>query len=424
MESHKNNGMWDIIPDMAAEKKKVKQEGSLLSTGVSSIIFGALCSAMYPDPLFMYGGYGLGAFSIGYHFLTARESKENSLFKNIGLQNKDEDQPRRLSKRKTNYGVEYRYSIPKGMNLSDFASCKESLQVHFKNPVKFEYDNNYNAVVKVYEKTLKKLYPFTLKETKGLKVLIGYGYGDIPIYLDIENAPHVMIAGATNQGKSVILTDILMALVHYKKAKIDIIDLKGNEFLTFKDHVENLVTELPQAEKLLSEIKAEMDHRFKLLRQNNCKNIREYNKKKKSKLPYKVLIIDEYADLAVKEAKKCQEIVRALSQKARASGIHLILATQRDSSDIIDGFVKNNIPTVIALRTSNRTSSQVILDRPGAEELTGNGHFILKCGADEQEGRSMFITNEDCEKLLKPKRHSENAVFVPKKEIKDFDFLE
>lgn len=393
---------------------------SIMSIGISYMV-------NYPLNVVMIGA---GIIGLGFEALEIAGSKDKKLFNALGILNNAKAQPKKISKQLTNYGYAVRYALPIGISIKQFREKHEELEAYFKRPIVIEYDNHKNILIKVYEKTLKKLYPFTLtKKNKPLEIHFAYTYGDKELILDLEECPHLMIAGSTGGGKTVTLTDIVMGLVFKKTVEIDIIDLKGNEFTAFEGVVNEVCTEITQAEKVLRSLKTEMEKRYKIFRRSEVKGIKEYNKRK-HRLNYKVLIIDEYADLATKEGKACQEMVRSLSQKARGAGIHLILATQRDSADVIDGFIKNNIPSIIALRTANRVSSQVVLDRPGAENLTGNGHFILKHQGEEIEGRSMYITGEDCEKLLKElknknrNRNEINNNFISKPKMKNLEFLE
>jgi DNA segregation ATPase FtsK/SpoIIIE and related proteins len=210
--------------------------------------------------------------------------------------------------------------------------------------------------------------------------------------LDLAKMPHLLIAGSTGQGKSVGLNVIIVFLL-YKKNPKDIkfilIDPKKVElsiyktisksyFATLPNSVDPIITDLHKVKNILNSLCKEMDQRYAILEKYKVRNIQEYNSIKKCHLPYIILIIDEFADLNIKNQKKQIEIyITRLAQLARAVGIHLIIATQRPSVDVITGLIKSNFSARIAFRVSSKIDSITILNCTGAEQLIGKGDLLF-----------------------------------------------
>lgn len=208
---------------------------------------------------------------------------------------------------------------------------------------------------------------------------------------DLAEMPHLLVAGATGQGKSVGLNVILMSLLHKKtpdELRLILIDPKKVE-LNLYSKIESsylaspVITEPEDAEQKLEAICDLMDERYELLSSVGVRNIKEYNAIPiVEKLPYIVVVIDEYGDLVMTSGKQMERAICRIAQKARAVGIHMIISTQRPSATIVTGNIKANFPTRIAFRTTTGTDSRVILDQTGAERLTGRGDMIFFSGAD------------------------------------------
>lgn len=242
-----------------------------------------------------------------------------------------------------------------------------------------------------------------------------------PVYLDIADAPHLLIAGTTGAGKSVCLNTIITSLMlncRPTDLQFLLIDPKGNEFVQYEG-VKSLISGkiIDDVETALDSLKwlvQEMERRYKILKNCRCRSIDEYRQRRNfgriegslkyyiENLPYIVVVIDEYADLMMKSANALQENVKKLGQKARAAGIHLILATQRPSAKTIDGDIKANVPTRIALKVSSITDSKTILDYGGAERLLGRGDMFLKRQElqDPQRVHGCYISNEEIKKAI------------------------
>ena len=229
---------------------------------------------------------------------------------------------------------------------------------------------------------------------------------------DLTEMPHLLVAGATGQGKSVGLNVIIMSLLKKKspdELKLILIDPKQVEFSIYSS-LENsylaapVITETEQARHTLNAICDLMDERYQLLSSVDARNIKEYNALSiVEPLPYIVTVIDEYADLIMTSGKETERAICRIAQKARAVGIHLILATQRPATTIVTGNIKANFPTRIAFRTTTGTDSRVIIDQVGAEKLTGRGDMLFFCGSETIRMQCAYASMTDvrslCEEL-------------------------
>ncbi len=304
--------------------------------------------------------------------------------------------------------------------------------VVLSDSVGIEVANDYASIV-----PLKKLLNDSeFRDSKAdLPVAIGYTITQKVRVFDLADAPHLLIAGATKQGKSVGLNTIVTSLLfgkHPSELKFVFIDPKMVEFSAYARLLKHYLAVLPDAcseedemngaivkkakdaEKILRSLCIEMDERYELLSKAEVNNIRLYNDKFKSRrlrpdkghryLPYLVVVVDEYADLtmttgASPETKAASRsitnsIIR-LAQKGRAAGLHVILATQRPSVDVISGVIKSNFPMRIAFRVSSRVDSQTILDAPGAEKLIGRGDMLFSAGIDSERIQCAYVDGEE-----------------------------
>lgn len=192
--------------------------------------------------------------------------------------------------------------------------------------------------------------------------------------IDLSKAPHLLVAGATGAGKSVFLNSVIKSL-ETKNAQLVLIDPKRTEFSKYKGK-HQVYNEDEKIGEIFTGLAAEMEERYQKLEAMQVPSIIEY--KKRATMNEKIVIVDELGDLIMGEnGKKIQRLLVRLAQKARAAGIHLVLATQRPSVDVITGILKANLPTRVAFMTSSRVDSQVILDQTGAEQLTGDGDLLL-----------------------------------------------
>ena len=271
-----------------------------------------------------------------------------------------------------------------------------------------------------------------------LPVAIGYTIQQKVKVFDLADAPHLLVAGATKQGKSVGLNAIVTSLLYSKhpsELKLVFIDPKMVEFSAYAHLLKHYLAVLPcndereemdnaivkkadKADKILRSLCIEMDQRYELLSRASVPNIKTYNEKYRSRklrpdeghrfLPYIVTIIDEYADLTMSVggggdakavARSITTSIIRLAQKGRAAGLHVVLATQRPSVDVITGLIKTNFPTRIAFRVVSRTDSSTILDSPGAEKLIGKGDMLYYAGVEMERVQCAYIDSEEINRL-------------------------
>ncbi len=277
------------------------------------------------------------------------------------------------------------------------------------------------------------------RESKAeLPIAIGYTIHQKVKVFDLADAPHLLVAGATKQGKSVGLNAMVASLLYSKhpsELKFVFIDPKMVEFSHYgrllhhylavmpcndeRDEQENaIVKKSDKAEKVLKALVAEMEQRYELLSKAYVPNIKQYNEKFKERrllptdghrfLPYIVTIVDEYADLTMSVggggdakamARSISTSIIRLAQKGRAAGIHIVLATQRPSVDVITGLIKANFPTRIAFRVISRIDSSTILDSPGAEKLIGRGDMLYYAGVEMERVQCALIDSDEISKL-------------------------
>ena len=257
-----------------------------------------------------------------------------------------------------------------------------------------------------------------------LPVALGKTIQDEVFVADLTKMPHLLIAGATGQGKSVGINVILMSLLYKKhpsQVKLILIDPKKvelfpyakleNHFLGFlPDQLEPIVTETAKVVHTLNSLIIEMETRYDLLKKAEVRNIAEYNDKFVARrlnpnkghrfLPYIVLIIDEFADLIMTAGKEVELPIGRLAQLSRAVGIHLIIATQRPSVNIITGVIKANFPARIAFKVASKVDSRTILDTGGSEQLTGRGDMLLSVGGDIIRLQSAFVDTPEVERVI------------------------
>ncbi len=309
--------------------------------------------------------------------------------------------PKKIRTIKKNYGRDYILSLPKGLCLQQFKDKEPHISQAMDAAVSFEFNNGI-LIMSVKETILHKTYPFTQVHTENpLEIVLGYSRdGILTLPLDSSPSPHLGIFGETNGGKTVILRGIITQLIlDNKPVELHLIDPKRVEFTHFKNSsfVASYSRDDDEILYTLQALAAETDRRYKLLERAGKVNIKEYNRK--HSLKYILCIIDEYADLA--EDKEMNILINYIARKARAVGIHLILACQRPDKDILDGKIKANIGNMLGLKTTTQINSRVIIDKEGLEGLRGFGHGILKEGSKFTEMQSMMITTDEVKKLIK-----------------------
>lgn len=256
-----------------------------------------------------------------------------------------------------------------------------------------------------------------------LPMALGKTISNETYVVDLVKMPHMLLAGATGQGKSVGLNAILTSLLYKKhpaEIKFVLVDPKKVELSLYSKIERHFLAKLPDAEEAiitdntkvintLNSLTIEMDARYELLKDAQVKDIREYNQKFKSRklnpndghrfLPYIVLVIDEFADLIMTAGKEVEMPIARLAQMARAIGIHMIIATQRPSVNVITGIIKANFPARIAFRVTSKIDSRTILDGPGADQLIGRGDMLFNQGSSLTRLQCAFVDTPEIDKI-------------------------
>ena len=227
------------------------------------------------------------------------------------------------------------------------------------------------------------------KKENSLPIALGKTISGIPITVDLTSMPHLLVAGTTGSGKSVCINSIIMSLL-YKHSpdncKFILIDPKMLELSSYEGipHLlTSVITDAKKATSALSWTVKEMESRYRLMSSEGVKNIDGYNQKHKLKMPYIVVVVDEMSDLMLVSGKEIEGYVQKLSAMARAAGIHIIMATQRPSVDVITGTIKANFPTRISFQVSSKIDSKTVLGEQGAEQLLGKGDMLFMSSANK-----------------------------------------
>ena len=246
---------------------------------------------------------------------------------------------------------------------------------------------------------------FLKKEIK-LPIALGKSISGIPIVGDLTSMPHLLIAGTTGSGKSVCINTIILSLLYKhtpEKCKFILIDPKMLELSTYEGIPHLLcpvITEAKRAASVLGWVVKEMESRYRLMTREGVRNIDGYNSKHKLPMPYIVVIVDEMSDLMLVAGKEIEGYIQKLSQMARAAGIHIIMATQRPSVDVITGTIKANFPTRISFQVSSKIDSRTILGEQGAEQLLGKGDMLYMSSANKiVRIHAPYVSENEIEKI-------------------------
>jgi len=239
-----------------------------------------------------------------------------------------------------------------------------------------------------------------------LPIALGKSISGIPIIGDLASMPHLLIAGTTGSGKSICINTIILSLLYKHapdKCKLILIDPKMLELSTYEGIPHLLcpvITEAKRAASVLGWVVKEMESRYKLMTRVGVKNIDGYNSKHKLAMPYIVVIVDEMSDLMLVAGKEIEGYVQKLSQMARAAGIHIIMATQRPSVDVITGTIKANFPTRISFQVTSKIDSRTILGEQGAEQLLGKGDMLYMSAANRiVRIHAPYVSENEIEKI-------------------------
>ena len=246
---------------------------------------------------------------------------------------------------------------------------------------------------------------FKKKEIK-LPIALGKNISGIPIIGDLSAMPHLLIAGTTGSGKSVCINTIILSLLYKhtpERCKFILIDPKMLELSTYEGIPHLLcpvITEAKKAASVLGWVVKEMESRYRLMTKEGVRNIDSYNSKHKLPMPYIVVVVDEMSDLMLVAGKEIENYIQKLSQMARAAGIHIIMATQRPSVDVITGTIKANFPTRISFQVTSKIDSRTILGEQGAEQLLGKGDMLYMSSANRiVRIHAPFVSDTEIEKI-------------------------
>ena len=297
------------------------------------------------------------------------------------------------------------------------------------NTIGIELPNTYTE--NVYLSEIVSSNSFSGKQAK-LPIALGKNISGLAVVGDLTSMPHLLIAGTTGSGKSVCINTIILSLLYKHgpdKCKFILIDPKMLELSAYEGIPHLLcpvITEAKKAASVLGWVVKEMENRYKLMTRVGVKNIDGYNSKNKISMPYIVVIVDEMSDLMLVAGKEIENYIQKLSQMARAAGIHIIMATQRPSVDVITGTIKANFPTRVSFQVSSKIDSRTILGEQGAEQLLGKGDMLYMTSANKMiRIHGPFVSEGEIEKVnnfirsqAEPEYVDEILNFVDEKDIK------
>ena len=311
----------------------------------------------------------------------------------------------------------YEIMLDPGVNVKKVNQIKDNLAMNLqvtslrilcpipgKNTVGVEAPNDVAEMVKFGDIIDEKF----INDKKPMNVALGKDINGMPVYQDITDMPHALIAGATKSGKSVSINTILISLLiknSPERLKLILVDPKMVEMTFYRDipHLAvPVITDLNLAGEALKWACEEMDRRYEVFAKNRVRNIEEYNNKRKQypeleNMPYILAVIDEFNDLVLQVGAEVNDSIVRLAQKARACGMHIILATQRPTVQVVNGTIKANIPCRIAFRVASQIDSNTILDEVGAENLLGRGDMLIKNNGAPLRAQGAYISdNEIC----------------------------
>ena len=299
--------------------------------------------------------------------------------------------------------------VSKIINLSDDIARNTSSEsaristIPGSNTVGIELPNSTRE--NVYLSEILNDINFKKKDIK-LPIALGKNISGEPIIRDLTSMPHLLIAGTTGSGKSVCINTIILSLLYRHnpdRCKFILIDPKMLELSTYEGVPHLLcpvITEAKKAASVLGWVVKEMESRYRLMTKEGVRNIDGYNSKHKLPMPYIVVVVDEMSDLMLVAGKEIENYIQKLSQMARAAGIHIIMATQRPSVDVITGTIKANFPTRISFQVTSKIDSRTILGEQGAEQLLGKGDMLYMSSANKiVRIHAPFVSENEIEKI-------------------------
>jgi DNA segregation ATPase FtsK/SpoIIIE, S-DNA-T family len=326
--------------------------------------------------------------------------------------------------------------VSKIINLSDDIARNTSSEsariatIPGRNTIGIEIPNS--ARENVYLSEILSSNDFTKRDIK-LPIALGKSISGSPVVGDLSSMPHLLIAGTTGSGKSVCINTIILSLLYRHspdKCKFILIDPKMLELSTYEGIPHLLcpvITEAKKAASVLGWVVKEMESRYRLMTKDGVKNIDGYNTKHTLAMPYIVVVVDEMSDLMLVAGKEIENYIQKLSQMARAAGIHIIMATQRPSVDVITGTIKANFPTRISFQVTSKIDSRTILGEQGAEQLLGKGDMLYMSSANRiVRIHAPFVSENEIEEVnnylrsqAEPDYIDEILNFADEKEIEE-----
>jgi S-DNA-T family DNA segregation ATPase FtsK/SpoIIIE len=307
----------------------------------------------------------------------------------------------------------------KGVRVAKIKSSIEDVSVRLKQRLTISKNRSRSLVLEV-PLAERQVIPcgFLLEDPSddamALPVAVGVDAEFQPFSVDLTELPHLLIAGTTGSGKSVFLKTLIASLMYHltpDEVRLVLVDPKRVEFSVFAASsfcACRPITDFAQVSPLFETLVSEMEQRYESLERQGVSDLKQYNAavELRRRRPYLVVVVDEFADLLMQNVPGFEDAVIRLAQKARAAGIHLVMATQRPSADVIKGRIKTNIPGRIALSVSSRVDSKIILDAAGAENLNGNGDLICLCPAfrDGVRLQGAYITDAEIKMIIAAKQ--------------------
>jgi len=372
--------------------------------------------------------YGDGSITINQEELEANKSKIVETLKNYKIE---------IAQIKANIGPTvtlYEIVPAAGIRISKIKNLEDDIALSLsalgiriiapipgKGTIGIEVPNQKPSIVSMRSVIASQKFQNAQME---LPIALGKTISNETFVVDLAKMPHLLMAGATGQGKSVGLNAVLTSLLYKKhpaEVKFVLVDPKKVELNIYNKIERHYLAKLPDSEDAiitdntkvihtLNSLCIEMDNRYELLKNGMCRNLKEYNTKFKARklnpddghsfLPYIVLVVDEFADLIMTAGKEVETPIARLAQLARAIGIHLIIATQRPSVNVITGIIKANFPARIAFRVTSRIDSRTILDNGGADQLIGRGDMLYTQGNDLTRIQCAFVDTPEVEKIV------------------------
>lgn len=336
-----------------------------------------------------------------------QKSEYDKLFQMCGLENKNDEVPLVIKEEEKNNQKTLVLHVPEGLSQKHFEQKQQELEQALN--AKIEFGFNKNLVMKLTSMNLSSHYPYEFQDGgKPLRIYCGMSH-EGPFFLDIAKAQHIIVAGETGSGKSSLLRDLVLSLIlNRHDVDLHLVDFQAVELGIFENcrKVKSYGETPEDFEKLINDMEEENRRRLDMFR--SVKNrvfinsLQLWNEKFPDKaMPYKVVVVDEFARLAEKDYEDLLKRFRSRVSMDRKVGIHYIVSMQRPDVKCIEGSIKANMPTRIAFKTVSQVDSEVILDQKGAENLKQPGRFLIKYCGEIKEAHALYIEADKVRKLLR-----------------------